>query len=322
MDGFRPTYAKTILPITRSAVTNILSKETQAETLEALKALNRSEILSLLLLSKVNMLADKPLQAANLVQSQLKELFEQTKKLDVYRAVREHVENTFSRGALIEGLELLSILGVDLQHGSEWDAPMPTRGDGSANPDFSEELVNRRLGKIPRNSSASVRSTELNDRQYRIFSVVQSDPEEHLHVQGFGGAGKTHLIRQIYRDLPNEHAAVLAQTRAQLDALTNGLEGQVNKLTFGNLARAHLFAAGVPNRLISRDRTMADYNITDLTIARYMGFMPIGSMSPEEVAKNVVRTVLFKFCESTDSRVSENHLSKKHRSLLFDGNPP
>lgn len=318
MEGSRPTYSKTVLPLKSSSVHDLLNSSNQDETHEALKALNRPEILSVLLLSKVRSLADKPLKAADLIQFQLNDLFEQTKSLEVYRALRDHIESTFSPKALRKGLDLLPRLGVDLQHDSEWDAPDPTHANGSVNPEFNTEIINRRLGKVPRNASPDVRATGLNDRQYRIFTVVRNDPEEHLHVQGFGGVGKTHLIRQIYRDLPDKHAAVLAQTRAQLDALTQGLDGPVNKFTFANLAWAHLTAAGVPRSLISRDRTGSDYNVTDLTIARNMGFTQIGAMSPEEVAKNVVRKILYQFCESTDSRVTEQHLTKKHRSLRFD----
>ena len=318
MEGSSPKYAKAVLPLKRSSVAYLLSRETRKETHDALKAFNRPEILSLLILSKVRMLVDKPDQAATLMQAQLNEMLEQTKSLDMFRAVRGHIENTFNPEALSESLELLPNLGVDLQHESEWDAPNPTQSNGSVNPEFSIELVNRRLGKVPRNSSSFVRATELNDRQYRIYSVVRSDPEEHLHVQGYGGGGKTHLIRQIYRDLPSEHAAVLAQTKAQLYALTKGLDRQVNKFTFAKLAWAHLIAAGVPRSIISRDRSESDYNVTDLEIARNMGFTQLGAMSPEEVAKNVVRGVLYKFCESSSLRVTEEHLTKKHRSLRFD----
>ena len=59
----------------------------------------------------------------------------------------------------------------------------------------------------------------MTDPQSRMFNIVDSQWDEHLHLQGLAGVGKTVYIGFLLELLSRNKVLVLAQTRQQLQVL-------------------------------------------------------------------------------------------------------
>lgn len=301
-----------ILPITEGTVRELLDSSDAQSWFETAQRLH---VVCVYLLGIVPKLASKPQKAAQLLQSSLNDLLKQLDTPAALADFRVLAAQAFRPAQVEEGLKLLSSLRVDLQRSKEWDVPSALNADGTLNGDFNAEIVNRRLGKSFFTDDPVLQSMGLNVDQVRIATAILGDPEEPLQIQGFAGTGKTHMIRGIIRSLPREHTAILAKTAGQLQAMMSdpGLQN-VHHFLFGHFARDHLIDAGVSPSIVRGNTARVDYNVSDETIAHVMGYSPIAYLSPSQVAK-AVRGVLFKFCESDDSLVTQDHLTFAHQKL-------
>ena len=81
----------------------------------------------------------------------------------------------------------------------------------------------------------------LTDDQIRALSVVAGESDEHLHLQGYAGSGKTFLIQSIIdvyksRGVDPSNILLLAGSTAQLNALKKTIKDKIATLTLGSLA--------------------------------------------------------------------------------------
>src|SRR5690606_27874852 len=80
----------------------------------------------------------------------------------------------------------------------------------------------------------------LTTEQSRIFREVVAQADDHMHVQGYAGTGKSYLIKALVSALGSSGGTilVLAERKRQLDALLTDVErtSYLSQKTFGQLA--------------------------------------------------------------------------------------
>lgn len=304
-----------ILPITTIEVEEALNSEPGHWFENA----GRAQVCCLHILGMIPRLTKSPEKAPNIVQTALNDVLRQLDTPGAITQFRSLAAKSFRPGAVRDGLDRLSELGIGLRAASEWDATSPLNADGTLNSDFSKEIIDRRAGRTVFHSDPMLRSLGLTASQTKIATKILGQPEEPISIQGYSGTGKTRLVHAIVSCLPREHTVIIARTKAQLDALleSSDLEG-MPALLFGDFARRQLLVAGVSRSLLSSVTTQSSYNVTDQTIADQMQFGPIENLSPQNVAK-AMRGALFLFCESDADRVSTEHIPKAYSWLPSEG---
>lgn len=151
--------------------------------------------------------------------------------------------------------------------------------------------------------SAYPESVTMTDAQVRVTECLLLNKDEPLHVQGYAGTGKTHLLVNILNLLPPpKRPLVLCQTLQQARAIHARVPHTHAMLyTFQELALEVLdhddgqepcrFAYARP----SAERMSSDTQVSDTQIATYLGFQPVGNLSAPRVA-NLCRRMVMRFC--------------------------
>ena len=165
---------------------------------------------------------------------------------------------------------------------------------------------------IHERASATERSIKLTDPQLRIVDCLLLNEAQPLHVQGYAGTGKTHLLASIVEMLgyPNM-PLVLCQTQQQIRAIKQRIpHTQARFLTFQMLA---LEALDQLERLEpyqydyyrpSQHRMSGTAQVSDSILATHLGFQPISKLSPASVA-NLCRRMIMSFCNGPASAITE-----------------
>jgi hypothetical protein len=160
----------------------------------------------------------------------------------------------------------------------------------------------------------------LTSQQSGVYRTVVAQSDDHLHVQGYAGTGKSLLIHVLLDLLRREerHVLVLAERSRQLRALMVGMEGlgHVEGMTFGQLA-----ATITPPDLISKARRGQYYENTsrnpmsDEEMARHLGVHEAGGCSVIQIVRWARKTVA-RFCSSGDAEIGAQHLPEEVDDLL------
>ena len=204
---------------------------------------------------------------------------------------------------LLEGvLPRLDELSLVLMDDDEVKSRKYLDGRGEWDFDYRKQRsVNSPLIQDP--SSTYPKSVTMTDAQVRVTECVLLNKDEPLHVQGYAGTGKTHLLVNILSLLPPPNRPlVLCQTLQQARAIHARVPHTHAMLyTFQELALEVLdrdegqepcrFAYARP----SAERMSSDTQVSDTQIAKYLGFQPVSNLSATRVA-NLCRRMIMSFC--------------------------
>lgn len=152
----------------------------------------------------------------------------------------------------------------------------------------------------------------LTSEQSGVYRTVVAQSDDHLHVQGYAGTGKSLLIHALLELLQggHRHILVLAERQSQLRALMAGAEklAHVDGLTFGQLASritpADLIDRGRRGRYIESDSQNPMY---DEVMIRHLGIHPVGEFTAIDLVRLARRTV-FSYCQTVAIEICEQHL--------------
>ena len=218
------------------------------------------------------------------------------------------IAERFSPSAFKAGLAFLDDLNFNLLEAEEVIEGKYLKPDGTWDFAFRIEHAEKLNPLKEAITTASGDTICLTTPQYRIFKTLRSELDEHLHLQGLAGVGKTSMISTLLEYLNPEQTLLLAQTRQQLDALTARLGSKkfVGK-TFGGLASELLFTSPSFYRKPDLQRTQLSYQMSDAAVARALNLQPVGSLSPQRVAHICDRTVK-SFCYSRNSVIAVDNL--------------
>ena len=165
------------------------------------------------------------------------------------------------------------------------------------------------------------RHLSLSTEQTRVFREFQADNDEHMHVQGYAGTGKTSLIKSLLSlfDSSTSRILVLAEYTRQLDAL--GIErhqsDKVHACTFSELADLVIppdLTSSANRNMLRQDRTRATQ--PDDVLIRALGIRAVGNRSSTQII-TAVRATVYRFCQSSDEYVAQKHIPARY-AALFD----
>lgn len=173
----------------------------------------------------------------------------------------------------------------------KWDVTFKARHHRKKNP-FSEQVV-----------TAWHRERWLTPAQDKLIRVFRANFDEHLHIQGYAGIGKSHLIGALSEYLDPRCTLVLAHTKGKLEALRNRMGGAHAKAgsTFLDFAQSLLpkhrpQVGSTSTRSPSKLALLQELNILGL------------SKHDELATLNICLKVIERYCKSRDASISSKHL--------------
>ncbi|WP_053268878.1 ATP-binding protein [Pseudomonas chlororaphis] len=225
------------------------------------------------------------------------------------------VAERFSPVAFKEGLGLLDGLMFNLLEVDEVAERKYLKPDGSWDFSFRIEHAAQLNPLKEAIATESGQTIFLTTPQFRIFKTLRSELDEHLHLQGLAGVGKTSMISTLLEYLKPENTLLLAHTSQQLRALTVRLGSKkFIGMTFGQLASHLLFTPPTVYRKPDRQRYQPTYQMSDEDVARVLSFQSVGSFSPKRVAE-ICRRIVQSFCYSSSGEITAENIPLVDRSL-------
>ena len=305
------------LPISDQVLHQILDEE--AGSLDtAISSLPVPQLAALVLLRDLPKLKEnQSLSPERFLSEVIKAVNAQVKR-DGLPAVTASILPNISRLQIHEGHYLLSEYRIalldeeSLKHRSyltaegEWDYNFKTR----RNAQRKESLV--------RVSKPAGVIQFLTPEQTRIYMEVKAQADEHMHVQGYAGTGKSSLIKSLLAmfESTNIRILVLAERRQQLKALL----AEVGKLrnvfgkAFGDLAREIISQNKVgPSRRHLCQAPNSWTPVPDKDLIQLLGIRESGEFLPRDIVK-AVRGSVVRFCRSGDNEVNAIHVPDEYAS--------
>lgn len=217
-----------------------------------------------------------------------------------------------SRDGIRAGCELLSHFRILLAT----DADVAFRNyllpDGSWNPAYCSHYRTQLAATMQRVELLTGERRLLSREQGKIALEIRAQIDDHLHVQGYAGTGKSYLIRALLSLLQGEHVhtLILAEHQRQLDALLAGAP-EVERMyprTFGALVRE----MASPNQADAVATRMRRTNYPpeptpDEHIVRYLRIEPSGRFLAKDIVR-MARETVKSFCESADEELGKQHI--------------
>jgi len=178
----------------------------------------------------------------------------------------------------------------------EWDVGFKIRHYRGNNP-FSAQMV------TPRH-----RELWLSPAQDKLVRTFRANLDEHLHVQGYAGIGKSHLLGALIEHLKPEATLLLAHTPSKLAALRKRMgsaSGRRAGLTFLEFAKL-LLGASAPQP--ASKPTRAPSLAQELNILGVCGYDAQATLA-------ICLKILEQYCYSRDNSLSVKHLPRFRQAL-------
>lgn len=213
----------------------------------------------------------------------------------------------FDQRKLYFGLGLLKNLHLRLLDAEEVKARDYLLPDGRWDLDYK---VQHHARHNPFNRQmVTDRKTErwLSTAQDRLIRTFRANLDEHLHVQGYAGVGKSHLLGALAECLPPGRTLALARTDGKLEALRRrlGSSTKLAGLSFKAFAQAVLVGPreGAGNQVGKRSIRLASKPALaeELSIFGFRGYGPVETL-------DICLAVLARYCDSWERTLSKEHL--------------
>ncbi|WP_327440363.1 hypothetical protein [Pseudomonas donghuensis] len=217
----------------------------------------------------------------------------------------------FDQGKLYYGLEAIKHLNLRfleaeevaaqpyLLPSGEWDACFSIRHHKQNDP-YREHVV------TPRH-----RERWLSDAQDKLVRTFRANLDEDLHVQGYAGVGKSHLLGALLEFLRPETTLVLARTKSKLDVLRQRMGGEHDRkagstfeaFAYELLKRSRFQPTSKPTRLPTKQALALELNI--------LGFRGFDAQATLSVCLKVLK----RYCSARDYSLSAAHLPYFQQAL-------
>ena len=303
--------ARLFLPVSESQLSSLLDENEDFE--KSLAGLETPQFASLILLQSLTKLPVEQSSRAEFLLSRAIDLVN-ARTAEMSRAeLCRSMSRDLDRDRIKAGYRLIDDHGIALLEHElvSWRSYLNEHDGWDQN--FCERHRQRLRERLQRVMLRSGVGRLLTSQQSGVYRTVIAQPDDHLHVQGYAGTGKSLLIHALLDLLRREQGRVLvlAERSSQLRALLAGVERleQVDGLTFGQLATVI-----APPDLISkaqRGRYYENYSrnpMSDDDMARQLGVHPVGGFSAIQIVR-WARKAVASFCSSADVEIGEQHLS-------------
>jgi len=163
-------------------------------------------------------------------------------------------------------------------------------------------------------------SVLLSAEQSRVYREFMAGQDEHIHIQGYAGTGKTTLIKSLISifETTSARLLVLAERKNQLDIFLPmaAHNDRVDVLTYTDLAKL----------IISRNTTergeetilrkgMTRGTMPDSDIIRHLGLVGSGAINANQLVK-AVRATVYAYCQSDEDELNSQHIPKRYKATL------
>jgi hypothetical protein len=302
--------ARLFLPLSQQQLSSVLDENLDFD--QSLATLDAPQFASLIVLQSLTSLPVEQASRAEFLLSRAIDLVN-AQMADVgLEDVRRGMSSQLDRNRIKTGSRLIDDYGIALLEHEfvGWRSYLNEhRGWDGHFCDYHRQRLRERLQRV---ALPSGDDRLLTSQQSGVYRTVVAQSDDHLHVQGYAGTGKSLLIHALLDLLRREERRilVLAERASQLRALMAGMEGlkQVDGLTFGQLA-----AVISPPDLISKAQRGQYYETTsrnpmsDEEMARHLGVHAVTGATPLQIVRWARRTVA-RFCSSGDHEIGEQHL--------------
>lgn len=181
----------------------------------------------------------------------------------------------------------------------KWDVAFKARHHRNKNP-FTRQVV-----------TPWHRERWLTPAQDKLIRTFRANLDEHLHIQGYAGIGKSHLLGALRECLRAENTLVLAHTEGKLEALRKRMGGTHAKetgFTFKQFAQSlqpgyRPQSGSIPAKMSSKLALSQELNILSLS-----GYDELATL-------NICLKVIERYCQTRDVSLSTKHLPKFQHPL-------
>lgn len=222
------------------------------------------------------------------------------------------------RAKIRAGQRLLADLGISLLDDEQLGRREYLRSDGQWDSSNRERYQSREHEGRQQIVLPSGRSSFLTREQSRIYREIKTQSDDHIHVQGYAGTGKSYLIKSLLGTLGGARVLVLAERQAQLNALLADVSDlpHVYPRRFDVLAR-EMTPTDLTDPINVRmsQPYSASAPISDQLVIRHLGIQPSGTLQARDIVI-VVRGTVASFCYSGDVEIDESHIPGRHLSTL------
>lgn len=150
----------------------------------------------------------------------------------------------------------------------------------------------------------------LSGAQDHLVRTFRANLDEHLHVQGYAGIGKSHLMGALVECLRPETTLVLARTEEKLATLRKRMENNSRELTCSTFRK---FALVLLHRRIA-DPANVGVGPSKEMLAQQLNI--IGAGSHDTLATmDICLKMLELYCRSRDYTLSTKHMPDLHKPL-------
>lgn len=275
------------LPISERSLAAVLDQTRELPF--ALAPLDPAQLAALMVLQWLPRLqSDRSSSPEQILSNALRAASEHVRRIGL-DAFRDQIALQLDREKIQAGFELMADFGVALL-------------DGDARALEAREAV-----VLPSGARGL-----LTSEQSRIFKEVRAQADDHIHVQGYAGTGKSFLIRSLASMLEPSGGRVLllAERQRQLSALLAGVGRMphVQARTFERLVD-EMMPAGLKDPLSVRmSRTNYDSpTLPDEEVVRYLGLQAAGAYSAQDLVR-MIRSTLAAYCFSGDPQLEASHI--------------
>ena len=229
----------------------------------------------------------------------------------------EQTVAALDRQGLEAGRQLLAQRGIALMTHPDLAHPSYLTSEGEWDSGFLTRYRDKRLAAARRVVMPGGELSTLTPEQGRVYSEAEAAPDEHLHVQGYAGIGKSFLVASLLSLLVGKGAviALVAERQSQLEALLarTGVREGVLPMTFGQLMD-EVTPPDLTNPSYRHMRRWSSAVLPDESLVRYLGIYPSGALPALSLAR-IVRATVSAFCRSDAAEIGSVHIPRNAPAL-------
>ncbi|MGQ7845284.1 AAA family ATPase [Granulosicoccus sp. 3-233] len=313
-----PTDAALFLPLSDNTLHGLLDESMSWE--QGVLSCSMPELASLWLLAGLTSLKPDGRRSPERLLADIIDAFHPQLEGSELELLRKQTSDRLNRDTIEAGYYLIREFRIALLDDDSCEQQDYLTEQGRWDYGFSQRQRDQQASRRVMTSVAD-RRLSLSTEQSRVFREFQADNDEHMHVQGYAGTGKTSLIKSLLSlfETSTSRILVLAEYSRQLDAL--GIDRRhsekVHACTFSELADLVIppdLTSSANRNMLRQDRTRATQ--PDDVLIRRLGIRTVGNRSSEQII-TAVRATVFRFCQSTDERIEQKHIPARY-AALFD----
>jgi hypothetical protein len=294
------------LPITEETCTGLLEASQ-----EALNLLTDPELAALLVIQNLVQVPEKDLAPAA-VERILVKLLDwavDTPSLTTTKLLSE-AKRLFDRSKLYFGIETIKKSKLRFLLADEVTAQKYLLPSGRWDVDYKYRHVRHHHPFRRQMVTLDHDERWLSGAQDHLVRTFRANLDEHLHVQGYAGIGKSHLMGALVECLPPETTLVLAHTEEKLATLRKRMKNRSRELTCSTFRK---FALVLLHRRIALPAN-AGVGPSKQMLAQQLSIIGLGSLDALATMDICLR-MLELYCRSRDYTLSAKHTPDLHKPL-------